>query len=535
MDVQFRVNVTAANFPLLSSLHGRSLLTREPQDSNYVTVNAYGGASSDRDVGVPSYMYLHNVLPTVTGVTSVGYKKVSGAADTTARYAQVLRTCKEVRYIYLPTVNNNYILLHGTWLSIGGFSNNNHVTYAHIHKATYICHAYSHVQKLNETTMQLELVDLKGLNVSQILGVTHANNYLISYTTDTIHWSSIIDSEDFMPQLKTRAGSIIPLHVRGAIVGCLNTSNGFIIFTTVNAVRATYVGDKDLPFRFEEIANSGGIKTLEHVTNDNNHESFYCWTNKGLQLFNKLQGAADQAFPEVTDFLTSHIFEDYIGDTGKRTSTNESGVWSSQTESWVDTKEGYSELKQWTFEGELQVKVAIIANRYLVISYALPTSKVLTHCLVYDLTFKRWGKLKVNHIDCFELDPATSTAFLVEPNHQLGFLQTDGSIKVLDMEAATVDTDSVLIFGKIQSTRNKVCTLHAIEVENTLPRESELSVFTSLDGKNFNPAIYPIRQIDTKYLSRWLMRTTGINHSFKLTGTFDIVSIQGMLTICGAR
>ena len=103
------------------------------------------------------------------------------------------------------------------------------------------------------------------------------------------------------------------------------------------------------------------------------------------------------------------------------------------------------------------------------------------------------------------------------------------------MEAATIDTDSVLIFGKIQSTRNKVCTLHAIEVENTLPRESELSVFTSLDGKNFNPAIYPIRQIDTRYLSRWLMRTTGINHSFKLTGTFDIVSIQGMLTICGAR
>lgn len=535
MDVDFRVNVTAANFPLLSSLHGRSLLAREAQDSNYVVVNQYGGASADRDVGIPTFIYVHNVMPTIAGIASVGYKTVSNTADNTARYAQVLRTCKEIRYVYLPTVNNNYILLQGTWQSIGGFSNSNNVTYAHIHKATYICHEYSHVQKLNESTMQLELVDLKGLDVSQILGVTHANNYLISYTADTIHWSSIIDSEDFTPQLKTRAGSIIPLHVRGAIIGCLPTSNGFIIFTPVNTVRATFTGDKDLPFKFEEVLNSGGVKKLEHVTNDNNHDSFYCWTNKGLQQFGKLNGNAEQLFPEVTDFLTSHIFEDYIGDTRNRSSTNESGVWSSQTETWAEIQEGYNELKQWVFDGELKIKLAAIANRYLVISHALPTSEVLTHCLVYDMAFKRWGKLKVNHIDCFELDTATNTTFLIEPNHQLGFLQQDGKIKVLDFEAATVDTDSVMFFGKIQHTRNKVCTLHTIEVENTLPKQAELSVLTSLDGKNFNPAIYPIKQIDTKYLSRWIMRTTGINHSFKLTGTFDIVSIQGMVTLGGTR
>ena len=186
MDVQFRVNVTAANFPLLSSLHGRSLLAREAQDSNYVVVNQYGGASADRDVGIPTFIYVHNVMPTINGVASVGYKVVSNAADNTARYAQVLRTCKETRYIYLPTVNNNYILLNGTWQSIGGFSSNKNVTYGHIHKATYICHEYSHVQKLNEATMQLDLVELKGLDVSKILGVTHANNYLISYTADIV-------------------------------------------------------------------------------------------------------------------------------------------------------------------------------------------------------------------------------------------------------------------------------------------------------------------------------------------------------------
>ena len=535
MDVQFRANVTAANFPLLSSLHGRSLLQREAQDSNYVVVNQYGGASADRDIGIPTFIYLHNVMPTITGIASVGYKTVSSPADNTARYAQVLRTCTETRYIYLPTINNNYILLSGAWHSIGGFSNDKNVTYAHIHKVTYICHEYSFIQKLNEATMRLEIVDFKGLDTTKILGVTHANNYLISYTKDTIHWSNILDSEDFLPQLKTRAGSIIPLHVRGAIVGCLPTSNGFVIFTTVNAVRATFSGDKDLPFKFEEILNSGGIRTLEHVSNDNNHDTFYCWTNKGLQQFGKLNGNAEQLFPEVTDFFTSHIFEDYIGDTGRRASTNESEIWSSQTETWAETQEGYSELKQWTFDGELNIKVAMIANRYLMLSYSLPTNTILTHCLVYDAVLQRWGKLRIEHIDCFELDPATSTSFLTEPNHQIAFLQKDGRIKVLDMEAATKDTDSVMFFGKIQHTRNKVCTMHTIEVENTLPRDTTLSVLTALDGKNFNPAIYPMKQIDTKHLSRWILRSTGVNHAFKLTGTFDIVSIQGMVTLGGSR
>ena len=71
-------------------------------------------------------------------------------------------------------------------------------------------------------------------------------------------------------------------------------------------------------------------------------------------------------------------------------------------------------------------------------------------------------------------------------------------------------------------------------IEN-LNKSGQFEIVSSLDGKNFNPALYPMRQIDTKHLSRWIMRTTGINHSFKLTGTFDIVSIQGMVTLGGHR
>lgn len=535
MDIQFRLNVTAANFPLLSSLHGRSLLTKAPTDSNYVVTNAYGGASADRDVGIPTFMYMHNVMPTITGVVSVGYKNLTNGTDATCKDVYPLRTCEEYRHMYQPTTTNNWLLTGNTWKSIGGFANDKQVTYAHIHKATYICHANSFVQKLDEASEELELVFFKGMQTNKLEGITHANNYLIGYTGDTIYYSSVLDSEEFTPTLKTLAGSIIPLHVRGRIVYCLPIFNGFMIFTAVNMVRATYSGNNDMPFHFMEVPNSGGVKSLAHVSHDNNYESFVAWTSKGLQLIPKENGGAEQLFPEVTDFFTSHIFEDYIGSTAKRSSTNESGVWSSETETWATIPEGYDELKQTVFDGELNIKVAVIASRYIVLSYSLPETDGYTHALVYDVSFKRWGKLRVAHRDCFELDQADYTEYKFEANHQIAFLRKDGVIFTLDMNEATTDLDSVLFFGKIEHSRNKITTLHSIEIENTLPEETELSILTSLDGKNSNPALYPLRQIDTKNLSLWRMRTTGINHTLKLLGTFNLVSIQGMVTLGGSR
>ena len=524
MDVSFRLNVTAANFPLISNAHGRSILAREAYDSNYVVVNAYGGASADRDVGVPTFMYLQNVMPTITGFKSVGYRTVSNKAG--VGRVKVLRTCEEERYMFLPTAATNYIFQQDRWESIWGFSSSKNATYAHIHKDSYVCHEYSGIQRF--TGDSLVDAQIKGLDTSKILGITHANNYLVAYTEDTIHWSNVLDSTDFVPALSTRAGSIIPLHVRGAIVFCYPTSNGFVIFTTVNMVRASHTGDKDLPFKFEEIANSGGIKSQDHVTQDNNHDNFYCWTNKGLQQVDKLAGKAENIFPEITDFLTCKYFEEYIGDHGVRNSTNESEVWASQSESW--DREGFSELKVLKYDGNLNIKLAIIANRFLCISYSLPDSTFFTYCLVYDSQLKRWGKLKIEHSDCFEIDSATHKNYLYDNKDVIGFLSPNGAIRVLDYDE---EEDSVVFFGKLQHLRARVCTLHSIEIENAYG--AELKVFTSLDGKNINPAIYPMRQMKSKDFGKWIMRTTGVNHTLCIYGKFDVVSLQGTITLGGSR
>lgn len=538
MGTNFRLNVTSANFPLLSSLHGRSIILKSPTDTNYVTVNAYSGGSADRDIGIPSVIYMHNVIPATSGFTSVDYNNASDYSDDTGKIVYKLIKCDGTRYLYLPTENGNYLLMQHKWINIGGFSNPSEVTVAHIRKTTYICHANSFIQKLNESTNKLELVKFNGIDTSKIMGISSVNNFLIAYTKDTIYYSAVLDSEDFVPSLYTLAGSMIPNDIRGAIKLVLPTTDGFMIFTTVNMVRATFmrgggVPHSDLPFRFNEVLNSGGIKEIHHVSRDNNDDAFYCWTTKGLQTVGKLTGTASHLFSEITDFITSRMYEDYIGDTQKRNSTNESGVWSSETESWAN--EGYNEIKDYRINEDLKVSVNIIASRYLLISYGLPNDSEFSFVLYHDLVYKRWGKLRIKHKDCFEFDSATTEADVNDVNKLIGFLTKDGKLKSLDASHHKKAHDSILIIGKIARARGIINTLHSIEAENSAVNDLELSVLTSLDGKNYNPAIYPIKQIDTRNLSKWLCRTTGINHMIKFSGTFSFVSVQGMFTDGGSR
>jgi hypothetical protein len=122
-----------------------------------------------------------------------------------------------------------------------------------------------------------------------------------------------------------------------------------------------------------------------------------------------------------------------------------------------------------------------------------------------------------------------------ETNHKFCFLQRSGAVQRLAFEDSAICNDSVLIFGKLQHTRGRVTTLNSVEIENGYPGEMNLTILTSLDGKNWMPDLLPLPQIVTKNLTSYLTRVTGINHSFKITGTFNIVSMQGTCTIGGSR
>jgi hypothetical protein len=528
MQRTFRLNNTAATFPLVSTFFGRSTMTRAPEDSNYIITNAYSGAQADRDIGIPMPIYMHNIMPTTQGLASVGYLDQNSHDAAIFDRAVVLRTNDNSRYIYSPGAGKVYDKHTKKWLVIGAGKSG--VTVAYLHKRTYIAVRGEAVSLYNEATGQLQAVPLKGFDTRFLEGVTTANNYLVAYTKDTIYWSTPLDSLDFTPSLSTTASSEIPLALRGQITCCVPTLEGFTICTTTNMVSAKYSGNVRFPFQFSEIAGSGGVVSTEHVTHESNSDTQYAWTTQGLQVVGSKE--AKHIFPEVTDFLSGHLLEDYIGPTGMIGHSNVSGQWASESQSWGDWNLGENNLRQFYWEGAIKVKLTLVDNRWLVVSYG--TSE-LRWALVHDLALKRWGKLRVSHVDCFEFSTASGQNPQQEINHRLAFLQKDGNILVASFENRTIADDSVLIFGRLQHTRGKVLTIHAFEVENGRPGKMNLSMLTSLDGKNWVPETVGFAQIQTENLTKWLLRTTGINHCFKLTGSFDIVSLQGACTIGGGR
>lgn len=528
MQRTFRLNNTAATFPLVSTFFGRSTLTRAPEDSNYIITNAYSGAQADRDIGIPMPLYMHNVMPTTQGLTSVGYKQVAPPTEGAFHEATILRTSEDSRFIFCGSSGRLLDRSTNEWKSAGAPIAG--LTKAYLHKKTYLCNPGVGLLAFSEQSGSMYYVSLQGIDTRMLLGVTQANNYLVAYTKDTIYWSHVLNAEDMLPSLETTAGSEIPLAIRGQIVCCLPTQDGFNIYTTANMVAAKYSNNVRFPFVFTEIAGSGGVTEPRHVTSDSNSDTQFAWTTQGLQAIGGKDAKA--VFPEITDFLTGHLFEEYIGPTGMVGYSNISQQWSSESQSWGDWPIGENNLRQFYWNGELKKRLTLIANRWLVVSYGFAN---FGWALVYDQALKRWGKLRIAHTDCFELSTTRGQVVDQEANHQLAFLQQDGRVLVANFEQRTIAEDSVLIFGRLQHTRGKVLTIHSFEVENGRPGKMDLTLLTSLDGKNWLPDKQAITQIATENLTKWLVRTTGINHCFKLVGTFDIVTLQGSCTVGGGR
>lgn len=529
-DINFQCITSTKDFPRLSTQYVRTVLNPNPEDSN---------------AQKPLFIYYHNVLPTTTGLRSVGFKQLApqiGSGEP-SYCTSIHRDCFEDRLLVATTAGNNYVLgSDSNWYPMGGTGGSNQVTFAHVHKTTYMFVANTRCQIRNPGDGTMINQVLTGLDVTAIVGISKYSNYLLAHTVDTIFWSSELNPTDFTPSLVTGAGSITPNPVRGKIVYLHETNNGFLIFTSANVVYAKYTGDRNFPFSFTEVLNSGGITTKNHVVKVTNDDNLYFWGTKGCQSIVVSSGACDNVLPELQDFLSSHLIEDYNTTDGYTVPTNTSGIWASQTQSWAGIIGGSTGLKQIPIIGKLEVMFRMIANRYFVVSYGLPTTevvKIFRWAFVFDMQLKQWGKLKLDHVDCLDLEDTQwsgDQSVSYEPNHAMGFIQPDGSLWALDSEINNTNiSDSVVVFGKIQDNRNKVNTLQMVELENGKQSTTNLQVLTSLDGKNFNPPITPMKQIDAPNLQKWLLRTTGINHMLVFTGSFDIVNLQAMLIVLGAR
>ena len=506
-----RLNLSAAAFPFLSEFSGRGIIVKQ-SDQNYLpTVTSK--EDLDKDIGVPSLVYCHNVIATGQGYQSVSYdtriiapvyeksgpfNNIFPMIDTSATYKAYLGftsagdvyVCNDPYYVW------SYV---GFYLGFAG----KRITSAYINGVTYLYVDGVSCYRYDFDAGTLVGVTLTGLTPADIKGITAVQGYLIAWSKDTVAWSSLVDPTDFTPSLSTGAGSGSVQEAKGDIVTCVSHGGGMVIYTNQNAVTAIYSANARYPFNFKELSGSGGVSSSDMIAAEANSATHYVYSSSGLQTMSLI--ACTTTLPELTDFLAGSVFEDFDESTNTLTTTE--------------------------LTSPLIKRLAHVSDRYLVISYGITE---YTHALIFDTVMRRWSKFRITHVKVFEFQLMTDEV-VETPRASFAFLTAAGAVYIANLKPNNASSSGVAILGKIQLIRQRTCTLDSVDVENI----SEDSIFSctdlyALDGKNFiEKAGY--LQTSAGLFRRILFNVTAVNHSLLFKGAFNLVSLVASLHVHGRR
>lgn len=545
----FRLNLGSANFPFLSDFYGETIVYPQ-QDMHYIRPNNFSGTEADVNIGIPQILFCENVLPASYGYQSIAFDvAIQSTGNSDFDEGLYLRDAGEARTLFVPGVTGTnckrytYDQSTNTWNSSAKtIPSGAKCTVATLKHRTFVHAAFD--DEFWEWNGAWANVTLTGLTPANLLGLVTANNYLIAYDYDTVYWSATGDPTDFIPNLVTGAGSEKPTPVKGRIVICRPIEDGFIIYTTENVVIARYSQNVRFPFIFKEIKNSAGTENPEHTTPAGNDTSYYHYSTDGQMTVGPSKAAQD--FATLNEFLAARKIETF------NSATNKIDI------SYLANKP--------------LVKIDFISSRWLVISHGATT---LTHALIYDVAFKRWGKIKIDHVDCFEFsgNPGTvgstisltwaqavgtwaqqantwaeygaiisgGASSLNVPYRSLAFLRADGQVKVVNFDFANTNDDAILLIGRIQFLRDRLWTISEVRAQaiGRVSGINNLEIWSSMDGRSYYskiiPYLKPIAAINANAdgadsAQHWLSLITATSHSlcFKKNFNIDSITARGM-------
>lgn len=515
-QIVYRGNLSAKSFPFLTDFQGRTIIVAG--NDNTFNRSLTSAEDVDKDVGVPVMYYCHNVIPAPYGFSSVGYEQTLAPyvpASTDFSQVKLLRsnalaaTINGPRVYFSPKSSGkcySFALGATSWsligTTVGGVTDSTVITYATLQGITYIYFSNLGCYKYDSSTNTLTPVVLTALDPLKILGITTYQGYMVAYDSNSVYWSSILDVDyalnviDFTPSLLTGSGNIRPEGARGPITVVLPATFGIAVYTTSNIVSAVYSGNSRYPFNFKEVVASGGCTSGDLVTYDSNTGNQFAYTTSGIQTVTAT--ATQTTFPEVTDFLAGQNFEDF----------------DESTQSFMQT----------ILTSPMKKKLTSVADRYLLFSYGINS---LTHAIVYDMTQKRYGKLKFNHVDCFEyeyLDPALADA----PRRSLAFMKSDGSIHIMNPSVTFGKSKGVILLGKFQYARSRNLSLEGLELQTIHPNQSALVYDLKSDTGGTLESVEKVLAYETSQSGQsqrtYQFHTTGVNHSILIIGGFFLAS-----------
>lgn len=503
-QIVYRANLSAKSFPFLAENWGRTVIV--PGPDNTFNAQVASKEDPDKDVGIPQIYYCHNVVASSQGVQSVGYNVIlQGLIDKVFISQSLLRDDQDRKvYMGVTSLGEVYTNDGAGWIYkmtlAAGYTS---VSTAYVSGVTYIWIPTVGCYKYDFTLSSFIPVTLTGLVVADILGICPSYGYLIAWDSSSIAWSSTLDPTDFTPSLTTGAGGGSVEGIRGSITFCLPHTLGFIIYTTKNTVASLYSGNSRYPFNFREIVNSGGVASSEMVSWDSNTGNHYAYTTSGLQLISTSQ--SQTIFPEVTDFISGFKFEDFDETTDTFSTT--------------------------TLSATMQKKLTVVADRYLILSYGINS---LTHALIYDIATKRWGKLKISHVDCFEFE-LTNPGVYETPKQTLAFLKIDGSISITNFSVENPAGLGVLILGKYQYVRSRLLQIDQIDLQNVYNNNFSCKIRTELNGMVGQWENLFDQSTAGTLEKVYFTRAIGVNHSILLKGNFNLTSLVLYFNVHGRR
>lgn len=580
MAVQrFKISMNNARFPAVSKWGGRAALIPSI-DATPRYSGQYIGDESNADYNIPQVIYGENYIPVANGVKSVSYKRAVPPRLGSTDFDQIfpLRDSEENTVLYSPAQGMNYVYdpLTETWntdnltfkwagettpLFLATDSEHTpataKVTRAYVEGKTVVCYSRLGLNavpdtagvtedgslytwdEVNQTLARLSPQDAIGtyknlpIPLGEIDGVSASNGYLLIWSGLEIHWApfngTAFDFEVYANGEVTGAGRSIPEDIQGPIQAVVPMSGGFIIFTNKNAIAAFYNANNfAAPWIFRNISGAGGVESFEQVSSEGGVGVCYAYTSGGMQRISLNTAEAD--FPEITDFLGSKYLEQF--NTGNLTF------------SWGESTIPYF------------VKIAYCSQRFLVISYGMMPG-IYSFALVYDSSLKRWGRLRMEHRDCFayqlgaqteevtygmlldvpyeETDPIEYGDYTVTgspmtyPRQSVAFLLKTGEIKLAVLDYAVQDDDddseAFIVVGKCQLSRSRITTLLSAELEGLQPG-GRVAVWRSADGRTLEAAEDGVvRSQVADFCEVGFDMVTGKNFTIFVGGSFALTDI----------
>lgn len=513
-QIPFRTNLQSAQFPLLASQSGRTVVDGGPDQVYVPGVNPQqAGAPADR--GIAQVFHGQNILPTTYGYQSCGYWEIIQETGTPPdwegsyfSYDYYEITSVEGRQVTLQEMGEFstsfwYLNDDGTWTQVtdsigqpdptakvGGVTTAtvNGVTYFYVYRTG--CYTYS------DDTKTFTEVTLEGLDPETIEGIATTNGYLIAYSLDGVSWSSVNDPLDFTPSEVSGSGGGQVQELRGPIRWVSQTQFGLIIWTSVNAVSCVYSGNSSFPFNFRELPNTGGIEDKREVSQYISSQGLFAYTKRGIQQVTH-QGA-QSALPFVVDYLSGKKFElyDYLTDT----------------------------VTPVEIQHVPRRMINYISDRYVVISYGLDLDDQFSHALIFDLGLGRLGKVAIGHQYTTEMQLGPE-GNLDEARESLAFVDQSGAVNLL-VRDNRAEHYGVIWLGKFQAVRQRHLQLQQVETELDDPN----AVFTvsakySLNGKDVAGVVDGYLSGYSDYYRSHLFNHVGINHTLSLQGRFSLSTI----------